>query len=236
MVQNSDRNSKDSEDSIIVHPKPLKHIHLDRGGTVFLDKNLIFLRNILKKSGPMTLEDIQKEFTRESKINDEIKEKSDKSIYRYIGNLKKHGMVTQVGKRLKYQGEQKGLKAETLYGVTAKFFLIGTHNTPFHRNASGKLLKRRRDLTEFIGEVLKHQYEGKQPDLNCLEEIVVDLVESSTKVLVQNFEHISLDSVEKLDIGEVEGDEGDYLMDLITWLGLVIARKDLHNEVGKCFK
>ena len=220
------------DDKVLIHPKPLKNISLPSGDTTFQDKNLLFLRNILKKKGPMTIAEIQKEFKLVSRKNDEIKEKSDKSIYRYLSSLKKLDIVTQVGKRI-YTPD---LRTETLFGVTANFFLIGTYNSPFHRKATGKLLKRRRGLVEFIGEVLKHQYGGKEPDLDCLEEIVVDLTESSTEVLIENFESVSLNSIEKLISGEVEGDEGDYLMNLITWLGLVIARKDLHNDVGKCFK
>jgi hypothetical protein len=222
------------DDKILIHPKPLKHIYLPRGDTTFQDKNLLFLRNVLNKKGPMTIVEIQKEFERESRNNPDIKPKSDKSIYRYLGSLKDLGIVAQVGKRM--YTENDTIKTITLFGVTANFFLIGTYNTPFHRNAKGKLLKRRKGLVEFIGEVLKHQYDGKDPDLDCLEEIMVDIIESSTEILIENFESISLDSIEKLISGQVEGDEGEYLMNLVTWLGLVIARKDLHNEVGKCFK
>lgn len=216
------------QDFKTLEPKPIKHISTPRDGTTFRDQNLLFLRNILNKLGPLTVKDIIKEF----KKSKEVEEKSDKTIYRYLLKLKDLKMVTQVGKRI-YVDD---LKTETLFGVTAKFFLIGTNNTPFHNSASGELLKRRKDLTEFIGEVLKHQYGGKTPNLKCLEEILVDLTEASTETLKSNFENTSLEAIEKLMNVPVDGEEGTYLMDFINWLGLVIAKKDLHEDIGKCFK
>ena len=222
----------DYQDFTAVEPKPIKHIKIPRGYTTFRDKNLLFLRNILNKRGPLTVKEIVEEFKKESEINKEIKEKSDKTIYRYIGILKELEMVTQVGKRIYVDN----LKTETLFGVTAKFFLIGTHNTPFHKDAPEELINRRKGLVEFIGEVLKNQYNGKKPDLNCLENILVDLTESSTEILINNFESLSLEAIERLLVEDTESeDEGTYLMDFIIWLGLVIARKNLHDEVGKCF-
>ena len=222
----------DYQDFTTINPKPIKHIPTPRDDNTFRDKNLLFLRNVLNKKGPLTVKEIIEEFRLESKHSSDIKEKSDKTIYRYIAELKKMDMVTQVGKRIYVDN----LKTETLFGVTAKFFLIGTHNTPFHRNASGEILKRRKGLVEFIGDVLKHQYGGKKPNLDCLENILVDLTESSTDVLIENFESLSLESIEKLISGEIQEDEGTYLMDFINWLGLVIVRKDLHDELDKCFE
>ncbi len=216
------------QDFTTAQPKPIKHIHVAADDTAFRDKNLLFLRNILNKIGPLTVKEIIEEF---EKSND-VDEKSDKTIYRYISKLKELDMVTQVGKRI-YVDD---LKTETLFGVTAKFFLIGTYNTPFHKSATGALLERRRGLVEFIGEALKHQYGGKKPNLACLEKIIVDLTESSTEIMISNFESLSLETIEKLIAGEVDGEEGNYLMDFINWLGLVISRKDLHDELGECFK
>ncbi|MCE7743290.1 MAG: hypothetical protein GOP50_12640 [Candidatus Heimdallarchaeota archaeon] len=216
------------QDFKTLEPKPIKHIFTPRDDTTFRDQNLLFLRNILNKLGPLTVKDIIKEF----KKSKEVEEKSDKTIYRYLGKLKDLDMVTQVGKRI-YVDD---LKTETLFGVTAKFFLIGTHNTPFHNSASGELLKRREGLTEFIGEVFKHQYGGKTPNLKCLEKILIDLTETSTETLISNFENTSLEAIEKLMNVPTDGDEGTYLMDFVTWLGLVISKKDLYENLGKCFK
>ncbi|MHA1199758.1 MAG: hypothetical protein ACTSQF_10560 [Candidatus Heimdallarchaeaceae archaeon] len=216
------------QDFKTIEPKPIKHIYLSREDTTFQDQNLLFLRNTLNKLGPLTVKDIIKEF----KKSKDVEEKSDKTIYRYLGKLKELEMVIQVGKRI-YVDD---LKTETLFGVTAKFFLIGTYNTPFHKSASGEILERREALVEFIGEVLKHQYGGKSPNLKCLEEILIDLTETSTETLIANFEQTSLEAFEKVMEVPTSGDEGTYLMDFITWLGLVISRKDLHDDLGKCFK
>ncbi len=218
----------DYQDFKTYEPKPIKHVYIPRDDNSFRDQNLMFLRNVLNKQGPMTVKDIISEF----KENKEVDAKSDKTIYRYLGKLKNLEMVTQVGKRIYIDD----LKTETLFGVTAKFFLIGTHNTPFHANATVELLERRRVLAEFIGEILKNQFGGKKPVLDCLEKIMVDLTETSTQVLIDNFESASLESIEKLMASTPPGDEGTYLMDFINWLGLVISRKDLHDEIGKCFK
>ena len=218
----------ESQDFIKIHPKPVKHVYVPRDDTTFRDPNLLFLRNILNKSGPLTMKEIIEEFKKDK----EVEEKSDKTIYRYLKKLKELDMVVQVGKRI-YVDD---LKTETLFGVTAKFFLIGTYGTPFHENAEGELLERRKVLVEFVSEVLRHQYGGRKPNLACLEKILVDLVESSTEVLINNFENTSLEAIEKLIAAPPLENEGTYLMDFINWLGLVIAKKDLHDEIDKCFK
>lgn len=219
--------SMEYQDFKTIEPKPIKHIYAPRDDNSFRDQNLLFLRNLLNKKGPLTVKDIVQKF-KESK---EVSEKSDKTIYRYIAKLKDLGMVMQVGKRI-YVDD---LKTETLFGVTAKFFLIGTYNTPFHKNVTGEVLERRKALVEFIGEVLKNQYPNKKPYLECLERVLVDLTEKSTEILIKNFESTSLEAIEKLLSLQPHIDEGTYLMDFITWIGLVISRKDLHDEVSKCF-
>ncbi|MCE7743236.1 MAG: hypothetical protein GOP50_12370 [Candidatus Heimdallarchaeota archaeon] len=68
---------------------------------------------IVLRSGPLTIKELVKEY---NKIAEEPK--SEMTIYRYIKDLDKLGIVTEIGKRIK-----KGQSAtETLYGRTAKIF------------------------------------------------------------------------------------------------------------------
>ncbi len=221
----------DHQDVITFKPKPIKHIFTITEDNWFSDKNLLFLRNTLNQKGPMSVKDILTEF-KESK---EVDEKSDKTIYRYLGKLKDAGIVIQVGKRI-FMDEENNIRTETLFGVTAKFFLIGVENSPFHDLESTEAKKARGIITEFVGHVLSNQFKSKKSNTECLEEVLIELVTDSSKVLVENFETSSIEAIEKLIASDIGPSAGNYVMDFINWLGIVLSKRDLYDKVADCFK
>ena len=88
---------------------------------LFENKNLAYLLKFLRDfQRPMTVKDLQEAFKEESRISGNISlSKSDKTIYRYLNNLEKAGLVVQAGVRM-YPDKTK---SQTLYGRPAKIFL-----------------------------------------------------------------------------------------------------------------
>jgi DNA-binding transcriptional ArsR family regulator len=82
----------------------------------FANKNLAYLLKFLRDhQRPMTAKELEEAFKKEAQISG----KSDKTIYRYLGQLEKAGLVVQAGMRM-YPDKTK---SQTLYGLPAKLFL-----------------------------------------------------------------------------------------------------------------
>ncbi len=87
----------------------------DEAIELFYDKNLMFILTLLRSNTYMTFKEFEKAFL------DEGKEKSNKTIYRYLKRLEEGQLVVQAGKRV-WSDEKKKLRTETLYMRTAKIF------------------------------------------------------------------------------------------------------------------
>ncbi|MHA2248552.1 MAG: hypothetical protein ACXADY_26640 [Candidatus Hodarchaeales archaeon] len=95
---------------------------------IFKNKNLAYLLKFLRDyQRPMTVKELEDAFKEESRITgNKNLEKSDKTIYRYLGKLEKTGLVIQAGVRM----YPEKTKSQTLYGRPAKLFLPDYSITP----------------------------------------------------------------------------------------------------------
>lgn len=87
----------------------------DKALSLFKDKNLMQILTFLRSTTYMTLNDIEEEFRNEGK------EKSDKTIYRYLKRLEEAKLVKIAGKRVSDKKNKK-ITTKTLYMRTAKIF------------------------------------------------------------------------------------------------------------------
>ena len=204
-------------------PKAIKHIPTIRNDPVFSDPNYLYLRQILNQKGPMTIANIVEEF----KAN--RNEKSIKTIYRYLGKLTDKGMIVKAGKRV-YANN----KSETLYGVTAKFFLIGLETNPFTDADDEVMIRVRKTLVDFISFILKNNFDNRDFDQSCFEKKIMEWYSLANSELIKNFETASEDIINKVMTEEMTPDSGRFLMDMIFWLGLVIKRPNLVEELKDC--
>ncbi|MHA2273174.1 MAG: hypothetical protein ACXACI_15020 [Candidatus Hodarchaeales archaeon] len=87
----------------------------------FGNKNLAYVLKFLRDyQRPMTVKELEDAFKKEARISgNEALAKSDKTIYRYLGQLEKACLVVQAGMRM-YPDKTK---SQTLYGLPAKLFL-----------------------------------------------------------------------------------------------------------------
>jgi Fe2+ or Zn2+ uptake regulation protein len=206
-------------------PKAMKHIPSVRNDTIFSDSNYLFLRQILNQKGPLTISNIQEEFLEDKN------EKSIKTIYRYLGKLTYKGMVTKCGKRV-YENN----KSETLYGTTAKFFLIGVETNPFTDIEDKDMIKIRKTLVDFISNVLQNNFEGKEIDVQCFENKIIEWYTLANSELIKNFETASEEVINNVMTAEMTTDSGRFLMDVIFWIGLIIKNPTLLEDIRGCLK
>ena len=87
----------------------------DEAVELFYDKNLMFILTLLRSTTYMTFKEFEEAFRNKGK------EKSNKTIYRYLKRLEEGDLVVQAGKRV-WTDEKKKIRTETLYMRTAKIF------------------------------------------------------------------------------------------------------------------
>lgn len=206
-------------------PKAMKHIPTERNDPIVFDSNYLFLRRILNNKGPLTIDNILEEY------KEDKNEKSIKTIYRYLGKLTDKDMVTKCGKRV-YENN----KSDTLYGITAKFFLIGVETNPFTDMGDENMTKIRKILVDFISNVLENNFEGKEIDVECFEKKIMEWYTISNSELIKNIETASEEAINKVMTAEMTADSGRFLMDVVFWLGLIIKRPTLIEEIRGCLK
>ena len=206
-------------------PKAMKHIPTARNEIILADSNHLFLRRILNNKGPLTISNILEEFRKDKN------EKSVKTIYRYLGKLIDKDIVTKCGKRV-YENN----KSETLYGITAKFFLIGVETNPFTDIEDEDMIKLRKILVDFICDVLQNNFEGKEIDVECFEKKLMEWYVISNSELIKNIETATEEAINKVMTTEMSPDSGKFLMDVVFWLGLIIKNPTLNEEIKGCLK
>ncbi|MCG3224156.1 MAG: hypothetical protein H7647_06795, partial [Candidatus Heimdallarchaeota archaeon] len=180
---------------------------------------------ILNNKGPLTINNILDEY------KEEKNEKSIKTIYRYLGKLTDKDMVTKCGKRV-YENN----KSDTLYGTTAKFFLVGVETNPFTDIEDKDMIKARKILVDFISNVLENNFEGKEIDVKCFEKKIMEWYAISNSELIKNIETASEEAINKVMTAEMTAESGRFLMDVIFWLGLIIKKPTLIEEIKGCLK
>ncbi|MHA1347959.1 MAG: hypothetical protein ACTSVO_00230 [Candidatus Heimdallarchaeaceae archaeon] len=215
-----------SEDSTPGYaPKAMKHIPTVRNDPIFSDSNYLFLRQVLNQKGPLTINDILEEFRETNN------EKSVKTIYRYLGKLTDKGMTIKCGKRV-YENN----KSETLYGTTAKFFLIGIETNPFTDIEDKEMIQIRKTLVDFISYILQNNFEGKEIDVECFEKKIMEWYAIANSELIKNFETATEETINKVMTAEMTTDSGRFLMDVVFWIGLIIKNPTLIEDVRDCLK
>ena len=94
-------------------------IENDNAIDAYLDKNQRQLLSFLKT--PSTVEDLEEAFKKLSKVSKQVKQKHEKTIYRYLKNLVDAGLVKQAGKRIS-KDEKNQIRTQTIFSRTAKVF------------------------------------------------------------------------------------------------------------------
>jgi predicted transcriptional regulator len=215
------------QDVISIQPSIFKHITVDTNDPTLRDDNVVFLRTILRQKGPMTVRDIVNQY----KENDN--QKSDKTIYRYLGKLTEAGIVAKVGKRV-FIDEENNIRTETLYGNSAFLFLTAADIHPFSENAEGAVLLKRDPITRVIGLFLKKKLGARKVNEECLKEILVKRHTNAQEYLIKTVE-LGDEEIYNL-VKELEYYDTGVVLEVVAWLGSIMSEPNIVKDIEKCFK
>lgn len=149
---------------------------------MFHDKRYMPIIKALR-IGPMTVRDLEEEYNKivEAQIDEldltkkekkELLEKTKrkgKTLYKYLDILVKNNVLVEAGKRIR-PGQTA---SETLYGRTAKLFILSD------KNMDDKLFFSHDKTWEVIGTIIRTEKNKKDIDISCLEKVFLNIAESS---------------------------------------------------------
>ncbi len=185
--------------------------------SIILDPNHYPIIKALRK-GPMTVRELKLQYEKTASESDEVEEKSDKSIYRYLKVLEKADLVVPAGQRV-VLGKTA---TETLFERTARVFLL-------HGEKEEKSDDHSKRLAELLGRI-----EGKKPNLKCLTEFMKKWKRVSQKHITQLVEGADEETLELITTGKFEEiDDLLFTLGLFSW---ILNNPDIHTELRNCFK
>jgi hypothetical protein len=140
--------------------------------------NLFYIPNyyviiIALRKGPMTVRDLEQAFKEEARKHEGLEPRSDKSIYRYIKDLEKAGLVVPAGQRV-VSGK---MVTETLFARTGQIFLL------FRTKPDWWLTKQGATVAKRIGRLLTFLLDGKMPPVPALQQLLKQFEESRQNFL-----------------------------------------------------
>jgi hypothetical protein len=218
------------QDIITQKPEAIKiirdeKVEIEKGGktetisvmSIILDPNHFPIIKALRK-GPMTVRELKLQYEKTASESDEVEEKSDKSIYRYLKVLEKADLVVPAGQRV-VLGKTA---TETLFVRTARVFLL--HGEKEEKDDSGA-----KRIAELLGRI-----QGKKPNIKCLVELMTNWKKTSQKYITQLVEGADEETLELITTGKFEKiDDLLYTIGLLSW---ILNTPDIHDMISKCFK
>ena len=219
------------QDVITYNRKNFKYVK-----SIEVDENHELLRKILREKGPMTIKEIISSFKNEGK------EKSEKSIYRYIKDLKDGGLITDVGKRV-YRDKEDKTKSETLFGSTAHFFLQGADEKDRIKNIIDpkRSIEEKKEIQsiyqnsiKLIGLILKDNFPDHTFSEDCFLELIEEIEAKSNKLLIKNVEAAEEEALNL--VRQINSNATRWSLTVMKWLSLIINEPELNRKISKCFE
>ncbi|MHA1212082.1 MAG: hypothetical protein ACTSSH_06440 [Candidatus Heimdallarchaeota archaeon] len=209
------------KDIITNTQKVVKVFSEDEIGDILSDENHRYLLQFLFR-GPLTVEEL--EIAYQSSDND----KSDKSIYRYLGKLKKAGLVIEAGKRI-FTDKDNQIKTQTLFSRVAKIIFAPRKHFEQQKELESKSV-------EVLNIILQERLGFKNPaSEECLKEKTQTMYSEKSNAIASYFEGTKnerlLSLVEDFEIHELYP-----ILDLAGWIILFEERPELLKDFIKCFR
>lgn len=193
---------------------------------LFKDKNLSSVIEFLRThKGPMTLRELKESFM---KIG---KEKSDKTIYRYLKKLEDADLVVQAGKRV-FPTDKKKMKTQTLYTRTAKIFFPVVEPEE-KETPSEEYQQQEEKMIEAVGISIGKHMNRKVKSTICLKEFLEKFYceeASLPRKIIQNAKDEITDLLMDLDWKFIES-----TVKTISLLTILNDKTDWQEELDKCF-
>jgi len=193
---------------------------------------------VVLRKGPMTVKDLEQAYNQyvaneidkmplETKEKKELKEKTKrkgKTLYKYLDQLERKGLVKQVGKRVKM--EQTA--SETLYGRIAKLYLLSDkHKVKLNTDEIKKTIP-------ILGKIVSLEMKKSKISLDC----ITDFIDKIYSLLQKERERVFMEfSKEITDVAtNVYYDELQLVLQGLDFYILIKHAPELQKELEKCLK
>lgn len=154
-------------------------------------------------------------------------EKSQKTMYRYLKDLKKHGAVVQVGQRV-----TEGKKVtEALFGRTAKIIYFYQSDKDFWIDEKYK--EESEQVLETMATVFSLRWDIPKPNLDCLRQLLIkndDYIPNEIKKILELYV-----KEKNIDAQEFSSREIYRVINLARSIVPMLEKDFLEKELKKCF-
>ncbi len=188
----------------------------DEQSMCFSDENLAWVLKILAKD-PLTITDIKEAFMKHGK------EKSEKTLYRYLSKLLKIGLIAKAGKRITSVDEGI-LISETIYSRVAKVF-ISKKPKKFD---DGEI----RPEFEVAKLILSSIFDKKRGCGICFTEIANRFDIEKHLLFVELLEHADPDALEQF--AELDWKGISTVKEFVGWIALCL-KYDVQDVIKDCY-
>lgn len=213
--------SKHIQDTIAFKQKAFMIVKSPEAVKFLRDRKLRFRILSLLNECPMTLVELQKEL-----------EKSDKTIYRYLNELEKAGLVVQAGRRI-IKNEKNKFSGQTLYAKAAKVFYDGLLIEEIdQRIKDKKTADHQNKIMDQAAVLIGQLFENRKGDNKLLWELNKKLDQKRVayiKKFLENSSEENMSIITSLDHKEVQ-----YIIDIVG-LFAILSEPGWDKEISACF-
>lgn len=209
----------ESNDVIDFQPEIIKVVTDEETGKHFEDENLLLVLKLLRK-GPMTVEDLVKEFKKQGV------EKSDKTIYRYLNKLTQVDLVAKAGKRVLKKGDD--YTTQTLYSRTAKVF-FESYSQEEKQKPQYRKPKKLYDVCRLLVGQL---YENGQGDSECFNQFAKQIQKERKELIIDLFQNAGDEVYRK--ITDFDWDSMNFVMEFVGWVALS-QKMNFREKLNECY-
>ncbi len=188
----------------------------DEQTKVFKDENLAWVLKILAK-GPITIIDIKEAFMKHGK------EKSEKTLYRYLSKLLKIGLIAKAGKRIT-SVDEGALISETIYSRVAKVYIT---KKPM-KFENGEI----RPEFEIAQLILSSIFDKKRGCGICFTEIANRFDIEKHLLFVELLEHADPETLEQF--AELDWKGISTVKEFVGWIALCL-KYDVQDVIKDCY-
>lgn len=188
----------------------------DEQSMCFTDENLAWVLKILAKD-PLTITDIKEAFMKHGK------EKSEKTLYRYLSKLLKIGLIAKAGKRITSVDEGI-LISETIYSRVAKVYIT---KKPMKCD-DGEI----RHEFEIAQLILSSIFDKKRGCGICFTEIANRFDIEKHQLFVELLEHADPETLEQF--AELDWKGLSVVKEFVGWIALCM-KYDVQDVIKDCY-
>jgi hypothetical protein len=172
----------------------------------------------------MTRRDIVDAYNKAALDNENVKQKSEITIFRYLKTLEKVGLVMKAGRRVVF-GKTA---SEILFSRTADIFMHRVFTESYWNSRMGKVFMNR------VLNAFQKIYGDKKIDEGCFKRFLVEYENAKDKETVDLIKNADDDAIQTI----VEGDwwEIDQIFGYMGIFGIFLNQPKLIASLRACFK